>query len=162
MTSLSLKSKPLWGNAQKWRKQLPGAYPYDALIPPTVEDKIKELKAYSNITVKTETEVARIAGEPGDFTVTLKKPGEKTEFDVPFPLPDEMKLDDKGNELNAEQLHEKFMEYNEGKQDILTFDPDGEGEAPEQQGEYLTVWKKVDGTWYCALDSGTTIKEEEE
>jgi quinone-modifying oxidoreductase subunit QmoB len=37
-----------------------------------------------------------------------------------------MKVDEKGKDLNAEQLHEKFMEYNEGKEDILTFDPDGE------------------------------------
>jgi quinone-modifying oxidoreductase subunit QmoB len=37
-----------------------------------------------NITVKTETVVARIAGQPGEFTVTLKKPGEKIPFDVPF------------------------------------------------------------------------------
>jgi quinone-modifying oxidoreductase subunit QmoB len=105
---------------------LPGAYPYDGLIEPTIDNKIKELEGYSNITVRTETEVARIAGTPGEFTVTLKKPGEKTQFDVPFPLPEEMRLDEKGNELNAEQLHVKFMEYNEGKQDILTFDPDGE------------------------------------
>jgi quinone-modifying oxidoreductase subunit QmoB len=70
--------------------------------------------------------VARIAGEPGDFIVTLKKPGEKTPFDVPYPLPDEMKVDEKGKDLTAEQIHEKFMEYNEGKKDILTFDPDGE------------------------------------
>jgi quinone-modifying oxidoreductase subunit QmoB len=120
------KEAALGGNAAKWRKQLPGAYPYDSLIPPTIESKIKELEGYSNITVKTETVVARIAGEPGDFIVTLKKPGERTEFDVPYPLPDEMRVDEKGKELTAEQLHEKFMEYNEGKQDILTFDPNGE------------------------------------
>jgi quinone-modifying oxidoreductase subunit QmoB len=120
------KQTALGGNAVNWRKQLPGAYPYDGLIEPTIDNKIKELEGYSNITVRTETEVARIAGTPGEFTVTLKKPGEKTQFDVPFPLPEEMRLDEKGNELNAEQLHVKFMEYNEGKQDILTFDPDGE------------------------------------
>jgi len=120
------KESALGGNAINWRKQLPGAYPYESLIEPTIESKIKELEGYAGITVKTETVVARIAGEPGDFTVTLKKPGEKTEFDVPFPLPDEMKVDDKGKELTAEQLHEKFMEYNEGKKDILTLDPDGE------------------------------------
>jgi quinone-modifying oxidoreductase subunit QmoB len=114
------------GNAKTWRKQLPGAYPYDSLIPPTIEAKIKELDNYANITVKTETVVARIAGEPGDFIVTLKKPGDKTPFDVPYPLPDEMKVDEKGKDLTAEQLHEKFMEYNEGKKDILTFDPDAE------------------------------------
>ncbi len=120
------KQSTLGGNAKTWRKQLPGAYPYESLIPPTIETKIKELDNYANITVKTETMVARIAGEPGDFIVTLKKPGDKTPFDVPYPLPDEMKVDEKGKDLNAEQLHEKFMEYNEGKEDILTFDPDGE------------------------------------
>ncbi len=120
------KESVLGGNAKNWRKQLPGAYPYDGLIEPTLDSKIKELENYSRIAVKTETVVARIAGAPGEFTVTFKKPGEKTEFDVPYPLPDEMKLDDKGKELTAEQLHEKFMEYNEGKQDILTLDPNGE------------------------------------
>ncbi len=120
------KESVLGGNAKNWRKQLPGAYPYDGLIEPTLDSKIKELENYSRIAVKTETVVARIAGAPGEFTVTFKKPGEKTEFDVPYPLPDEMKVDDKGKELTAEQLHEKFMEYNEGKQDILTLDPNGE------------------------------------
>jgi quinone-modifying oxidoreductase subunit QmoB len=120
------KESVLGGNAKNWRKQLPGAYPYDGLIEPTLDSKIKELENYSSIAVKTETVVARIAGAPGEFTVTFKKPGEKTEFDVPYPLPDEMKVDDKGKELTAEQLHEKFMEYNEGKQDILTLDPNGE------------------------------------
>ena len=120
------KESALGGKAKTWRKQLPEDYPYEALVAPTIEDKINELKDYANITVKTDAVVARIAGEPGSFTVTLKKPGEKIEFDVPYPLPDEMKVDDKGKELNAEQLHEKFMEYNKGKQDILTFDPNGE------------------------------------
>jgi quinone-modifying oxidoreductase subunit QmoB len=70
--------------------------------------------------------VARIAGEPGNFTVTTKKPGEKIEFDVPYPLPEEMRLDEKGNELDAETLHQRFLEYNEGRKDILTIDPKGE------------------------------------
>jgi quinone-modifying oxidoreductase subunit QmoB len=76
------------------RKQIPVAEPYDTLIPPVVEAKIAEVEAMPNITVRTETEVARIAGQPGEFTVTLKKPGEKIPFDVPFPLPDEMKVDE--------------------------------------------------------------------
>jgi len=120
------KESALGGKAKNWRKQLPGTYPYEGLISPTIADKISELESHSNITVKTDTVVARIAGEPGNFTVTLKKPGEKIEFDVPYPLPEEMTLDEKGNELNAQQMHKKFMEYNVGKQDILTFDPDGE------------------------------------
>jgi quinone-modifying oxidoreductase, subunit QmoB len=138
------KEPTLGGWAKKWRRQLPGAYPYDNLMTPTVEDKIKELGRYPQISVKTGAVVARIAGQPGDFTVTLKKPGEKIEFDVPYPLPDEMKVDASGKELNAEQLHAKYMEYNQGKLDILTVDPNGEkfgavilaaGWRPYQPGE---------------------------
>jgi quinone-modifying oxidoreductase subunit QmoB len=120
------KEAQLGGQANNWRKQLPIQNPYENLVSPIVESKIKEVTSAENITIKTGTVVARIAGEPGNFVVTFKKPGEKKEFDVPYPLPDEMKVDDKGKELNAEQMHEKFMEYNEGKKDILTFDPDGE------------------------------------
>ncbi len=35
-----------------------------------------------------------------------------------------------------------------------TYDPDGEGEASAETGEYLTVWKKVDGEWKVAADVG--------
>jgi quinone-modifying oxidoreductase subunit QmoB len=80
-----------------------------------VAAKIAEVEAMPNITVKTETEVARIAGQPGEFTVTLKKPGEKIPFDVPFPLPDEMKVDENGKELDVEKQHEAYLAYNEGK-----------------------------------------------
>jgi len=100
--------------------------PYENLVPPVIESKIKELEAYDNIAVKTEAVVARIAGEPGDFIVTLKKPGDKIEFDVPFPLPEEMKFDENGKELDVEEQHKRYLEYNEGKLDILQFDPDGE------------------------------------
>ncbi|MBW1898977.1 MAG: CoB--CoM heterodisulfide reductase iron-sulfur subunit A family protein, partial [Deltaproteobacteria bacterium] len=120
------KEASLGGYAAKLRKQLPVADPYDSLIPPVIESKIKEIEAYPNITIKTDTVVARIAGQPGDFIVTFKKPEEKIRFDVPYPLPEEMKLDEKGNELDAEKQHELFMEYNKGKEDILEIDPDGE------------------------------------
>ena len=120
------KEAVLGGNANNWRKQLPLQNPYEELIPPVVSEMIQAVESTSNITVKLETVAARIAGEPGNFVVTLKKPGEKIEFDVPFPLPEEMKVDEKGKELTAEQLHEKFLEYNVGKNDILTMDSDGE------------------------------------
>jgi quinone-modifying oxidoreductase subunit QmoB len=120
------KEDQLGGQANNWRKQLPLSYPYDTTLAPTIGDQIKELDNYANISVRTNTVVARLAGEPGNFTVTLKKPGEKIEFDVPYPLPDEMKVDEKGKELNAEQQHEKYLEYNEGRKDILKFDPNGE------------------------------------
>jgi quinone-modifying oxidoreductase subunit QmoB len=120
------KENSLGGYASKIRKQLPVNAPYDNLINPVIQSKIREAESFSNITVKTGTMVARIAGQPGEFTVTFKKPGEKIEFDVPYPLPPEMKVDENGKELDADKLNEKYMEYNQGRKDILTLDPDGE------------------------------------
>jgi len=120
------KESSLGGYAAKVRKQIPVAQPYDGLIEPVIESKIQEVENDSKITVKTGTLVARIAGQPGEFTITFKKPGDKNEFDVPYPLPEEMKVDESGKEYNAEQLHEIYMEYNKGKNDILTLDPEGE------------------------------------
>ena len=120
------KESAIGGYAAKIRKQLPTEDPYENLVPPVIESKIKELETFDSITVKTGTVVARIAGEPGDFIVTLKKPGDKIEFDVPYPLPEEMKLDENGKELDVEAQHKRYLEYNEGKVDILQFDPDGE------------------------------------
>jgi len=120
------KTAELGGHAKTWRKQLPLGAPYEELSLPVIDDKIKAVKDHPKITVKTETVVARLAGEPGNFVVTLKKPGENIEFDVPYPLPEEMTVDENGKELNAEQLHQKFMEYNKGKLDILKIDPKGE------------------------------------
>ena len=120
------KESSIGGHAAKIRKQLPLEYPYESLIPPVIDAKIKEVEAYPNITIKTNTIVARIAGQPGEFTVTFKKPGEKIEFDVPFPLPDEMKVDENGKELDVEKLAEVYAEYNKGKKDILALDPNGE------------------------------------
>ncbi|MCF8050939.1 MAG: FAD-dependent oxidoreductase [Desulfobacterales bacterium] len=120
------KEERLGGHASHWRKQLPVAHPFADLIPPVVDEKIQAVETHPKISIKTHTVVARLAGSPGDFTVTFKTPGEKIEFDVPYPLPEEMKVDENGKELNAEQIHEKFMEYNEGRRDILTLDPNGE------------------------------------
>lgn len=120
------KEASLGGYAAKLRNQLPVEDPFEDLIPKVIEAKIKEAEAHPKIEIKTDTIVARIAGQPGEFTVTLKKPGEKTEFDVPFPLPDEMKVDEKGKELDVDQLAEVYKEYNKGKNDILTLDPNGE------------------------------------
>lgn len=120
------KENALGGYAAKLRQELPVDEPYENLIQPVIAAKIKELESLPNVTVRTGTAVARIAGQPGDFTVTLKKPGEKIPFDVPYPLPDEMKVDESGKELEPEKLHELYLEYNEGRHDILQLDPDGE------------------------------------
>ncbi|PID73484.1 MAG: heterodisulfide reductase subunit A [Desulfobacterales bacterium] len=120
------KESTLGGYAAKIRKQLPLSEPYDELLPPAIQSRVDELADFTNITVKTNAMVARIAGQPGDFTVTLKKPGERIPFDVPYPLPDEMKVDEDGKELDVDALNEKYREYNKGKEDILQMDPDGE------------------------------------
>lgn len=120
------KEASLGGYAAKLRKQMPVSDPYETLIPPVVSDLIAKVKADSRITVRTGTVVARIAGQPGEFTITFKKPGENIEFDVPFPLPAEMRVDANGKELDNEGLNAKYMEYNQGKKDILTLDPNGE------------------------------------
>ncbi|MGB5987028.1 MAG: FAD-dependent oxidoreductase [Desulfobacterales bacterium] len=120
------KTDALGGHAATWRKQLPVGEPYEDLSPPLVADKIKAAESHAKISIKTGTMVARVAGEPGNFTVTFKKPGEKIEFDVPYPLPEEMKFDESGKELDVEKQHEKYLEYNEGRKDILKFDPNGE------------------------------------
>ncbi|WP_300457721.1 FAD-dependent oxidoreductase [Desulfobacula sp.] len=119
------KTDSLGGYAAQMRSQMPVTEPFEELQTPIVSELIAEVESFSNIDVKTATEVARIAGQPGEFTVTFKKPGEKTPFDVPFPLPEEMLLDEAGKELDAEAQHEKYLEYNKGKEDILQLDPDG-------------------------------------
>ena len=120
------KENKLGGYATKIRKQLPVNQPYTSLIPPIITDRIREVESTPQITVKLNTVVARIAGQPGDFTVTLKKPGEAIEFDVPFPLPPEMKVDASGKELDKDKLNEIYKEFNKGKNDILSLDPNGE------------------------------------
>ncbi len=120
------KTDKLGGYAAKMRNQMPVAEPFESLIPPVVGQMIQEIESMDNIEVKTATEVARIAGQPGEFTVTFKKPGERIPFDVPFPLPEEMLYDENGKELDAEAQHAKYLEYNEGRLDILQLDPEGE------------------------------------
>ena len=120
------KAKALGGYAAKLRSQMPVAEPFETLQAPVVDSLVQEIEGMANIDVRTNCEVARIAGQPGEFTVTFKTPGEKIPFDVPFPLPEEMTLDENGKELDADALHAKYIEYNEGREDILKMDPNGE------------------------------------
>jgi quinone-modifying oxidoreductase, subunit QmoB len=120
------KTEALGGYAAKLRSQMPVSAPFETLQAPVADKLIQEIQGYPNIDVRTHCEVARIAGQPGEFTVTFKKPGERIPFDVPFPLPEEMLVDENGKELDPEAAHAKFLEYNEGRKDILNLDPDGE------------------------------------
>ncbi len=120
------KQEKLGGYAVNMRSQMPVAEPFEDLRAPIVGDLLAEVEGMSNISVKTSCEVARIAGQPGEFLVTFKKPGEKIPFDVPFPLPEEELVDESGKELTAEDAHTKYLEFNEGREDILQLDPNGE------------------------------------
>jgi quinone-modifying oxidoreductase subunit QmoB len=71
-----------------------------------------------------------LPASPVSLRLPLKKPGEKIPFDVPFPLPDEMKVDDAGKELDAEKQHEAYLAYNEGREDILQLDPTASCSVP--------------------------------
>jgi quinone-modifying oxidoreductase subunit QmoB len=120
------KAGRLGGWAAEVRKQLPLDWPYESLQAPMAGDLIAKCEKNPKIKVKTNTVVARIAGQPGDFTVSFKKPDEKIPFDVPFPLPPEMRVDESGKEYDPDVLRQKYLDYNQGREDILTFDPNGE------------------------------------
>ena len=69
----------------------PAQGPHDGVVLEGGQDNpvaalIAEVEGDSNITIKTGTEVARIAGGPGAFRVTMKATGTETEWDAPAKL----------------------------------------------------------------------------
>ena len=77
------KQSKLGGKAAGWRKSFPTKAPWTDLEDNPVDALIAAVTADDKITIKTETEVARIAGSPGEFRVSLKAAGSKTEWDAP-------------------------------------------------------------------------------
>ncbi len=69
------KEDKLGGFMGKLHKKLPMQYPYAKLEDPGVDAKIAEVKSYPNIIVYTSAEVAAIAGQPGQFDVTITTSG---------------------------------------------------------------------------------------
>ncbi len=116
----------LGGFAAKMRKQIPVGPKYDSLIDPVVDDLINKVQANDKIEVRLNTEVARIANVPGEYRVSFKEAGTKSEWDAPVPLTDEEKLDENGNELSAEDQKKKYEEKNEGRKDYMEQDPNAE------------------------------------
>jgi quinone-modifying oxidoreductase subunit QmoB len=66
------KEKTLGGYAAKLHRQIPYKAPYTSPEKPILQDKIEEIKNYKNIEVHLSTEIEKISGQPGDFSVTLK------------------------------------------------------------------------------------------
>ncbi len=76
------KGPKVGGFAAKIRKQTPWSSPYEALQEPVIEQIVQEAEAHPKISIRTETEVARIAGSPGVYDVTFKPAGTKSMWDV--------------------------------------------------------------------------------
>ncbi len=111
------KEDTLGGKALGWRKMFPTKYPYAELENPSIEQMIADVTGNADITVKTGTEVARIAGAPGQFNVTLKATGTTTEWDAPARVTvDEQDLIDKG----------EMEDPNKGLRPYTELNPDGE------------------------------------
>jgi quinone-modifying oxidoreductase subunit QmoB len=91
------KNAVLGGKAINWRQSFPTKSPWTDMETPIVHDLIQAVQDADNITVKTGTEVARIFGAPGDYSVSFKEGGTKSEWDAPAKVGvDEQDAIDKG------------------------------------------------------------------
>ncbi|MFH7326852.1 FAD-dependent oxidoreductase [Desulfurivibrio sp. C05AmB] len=109
------KADKLGGKALGWRKQLPTKAPWAGLEESTIQELISAVQTDSRITVKTSTEVARVAGAPGDFQVTLKAAGTRTEWDAPSRVTVDMQ--DKIDKGQMEDPNAGFKKYTEANPD---------------------------------------------
>ncbi len=71
------KKDVLGGAAAGMYKTIPFKYPYDAAHPTGVEKKIAEVQSCEKIEVLLGSEVASIAGAPGNYEVAIKTGGEE-------------------------------------------------------------------------------------
>ena len=136
------KSGQLGGKALGWRKMFPTKYPYAELEEPNVTQMIADVEADSNITVHLNSEVARIAGAPGIFNVTLKPAGTKSEWDAPAKVTvEEQDLIEKG----------EMEDPNAGLRPYTELNPDG-----EMFGAVVvaTGWRPADVSEYEHLGYG--------
>jgi quinone-modifying oxidoreductase subunit QmoB len=107
------KEGVLGGKANGWRKQFPTSYPYTALEDNSISKMIAAVQSDSRITVKTSSEVARIAGAPGAYNVTIKAVGTKSEWDAPAKVTvDEQEKIDKGEVPDPNAGLQKYTEKN--------------------------------------------------
>ncbi len=136
------KEAQLGGKALGWRKMFPTAYPYSELEMPNIQQMIAEVQGNGKITVKTSCEVARIAGAPGQFNVTMKAAGANTEWDAPAKVTvDQQDLINKG----------ELEDPNKGLQKYTTLNPEGEIFGAVV---LATGWKPADVSEYEHLGYG--------
>ena len=105
------KEETLGGKAVGWRKSFPTKAPWTDLEENPVQALISKATSDSNITIRTGTEVARIGGAPGNFSVSFKPAGSKNEWDAPAKVGvDEQELIDKGQKEDPNAGLKKYTE----------------------------------------------------
>ncbi len=110
---LAEKEANLGGKALGWRKSFPSKAPWTDLEENPIAALVAEIVANDKITVKTETEVARISGAPGDFGVSFKAAGTTVEWDAPAKVTvDEQELIEKGEKEDPNDGLQKYTELN--------------------------------------------------
>jgi quinone-modifying oxidoreductase, subunit QmoB len=107
------KEEKLGGKAAGWRKSFPSKAPWTDLEENPINTLIAGVEGNDRITVKTATEVARISGAPGNFGVTFKAAGTKTEWDAPQKVTvDQQDLINKGEMVDPNAGLKKYTDTN--------------------------------------------------
>jgi len=136
------KSDILGGKAVNWRQSFPTKAPWTELETPIVNDLIQAVQDSEKITVKTNTEVARISGAPGNYTVTFKEAGTKGEWDAPARV-----TVDQQDKITKGEMEDP----NKGLKNYMLMNPDG-----EKLGAVVlaTGWTPADVTAFEHLGAG--------
>lgn len=107
------KQDKLGGKAAGWRKSFPSKAPWTSLEENPIDQIIASVEGNDRITVKTSTEVARISGAPGNFGVTFKATGTKSEWDAPQKITvDQQDLISKGEMVDPNTGLNKYTDTN--------------------------------------------------
>jgi len=140
---LAEKESKLGGKAVGWRKSFPTKAPWTDLEENPINALVAEVEANDKITIKTESEVARISGAPGDFGVSFKAAGTKGEWDAPAKVTTE----------DADLIQKGEMDDpNVGLRPYVELNPDA-----TMVGSVVlaTGWKPADVSQYEHLGHGT-------
>jgi len=136
------KEAELGGRASGWRKSFPTKAPWTDLEENPIDALIAEVTGNNKITVKTGTEVARIAGAPGDFGVSFKAAGSSGEWDAPAKVTTE----------DSDLIEKGEMEDpNVGLQPYVEIDPDA---VKVGSVVLATGWNPADVSQYEHLGYG--------
>ena len=107
------KENAIGGKALGWRKSFPTKAPWTDLEENPVKSLIASVEANPKIAIKTATEVARISGAPGNFGITFKAAGTRTEWDAPSKVTvDQQDMIEKGTMEDPNKGLKKYTEQN--------------------------------------------------